>query len=189
MCSILFCPLLRIPDRNFLLLPAFYHICRLKMCCTRLSNAINFLTDFTFPDFSLSFDLSPFSCSLNWFNFLSWKKFSSMSGARSVIHEKSYKGWRTGWSFCKNVFHKYCHMYFSVFLVIHEKSHKGWRTIRSFFFAKDVFLKYCQMYFCDSGYSWKVSQRMEDSSAIGGSFCLECSYTCGNIYMETGICV
>ena len=34
-----------------------------------------------------------------------------------------------------------------------------------------------------AGYSWKVLQRMEDRPAIGGSFCLECPYTC------TAVCI
>ena len=35
-----------------------------------------------------------------------------------------------------------------------------------------------------AGYSWKVLQRMEDRPAIGGSFCLECPYTCTAVYIR-----
>ena len=128
------------------------------MCCTRLDyypiSGGFYVAKSRFPY------LIPFSCTFNWFNFLLWKKFSSMSGGRCRVFMKSLT--KDG----EQPDNRICPFFVKCISQI----------------LLNVFLRCCHMYFSDSGYSWKVSQRMEDRPAIGGSFCLECSHTCRNIY-------
>ena len=130
------------------------------MCCISLSHVCNFSENSTFPDFS----------------------FKSISAGCPLFSIDSSS------SFEESFFYVWCQVGYSWKV----SQRMEWRTGRQYVWSlsgncisqilPDVFLRCFHMYFSDSGYSWKVSQRMEDRPAIGGSFCLECSYTCRNIY-------